>query len=154
MTTNDQHSPTDPTQTPHSEPESSTGPNQLTWYEQAGGYRYIATPRNGRYSVYFDVPSVRPHRWHTIYWTEDQSQYTPAAPRELYRGDDLDAAKAAAQQHHTAAMRLIAWEQYMLDNDPPAPSTMEYTIAAHNLSVATAAAQKQVHVMRRILGLK
>lgn len=120
MTTNDQPSPTHPTQTPHSEPESSTGPDQLGWDERAGGYYLTAKVSHGSYAAYFGDAFENPHRWHAVYWREEQSIYNPAVTTcHLYRGDDLDEALAAAQQHHKAALRRLAWEQYMRDNDPP-----------------------------------
>ncbi|MDO3058493.1 MULTISPECIES: hypothetical protein [Mycobacteriaceae] len=37
----------------------------------------------------------------------------------VYRGVCEDDALAAAQRHHDARQRALAWERYMLDNDPP-----------------------------------
>lgn len=120
MTTNDQPSPTHPTQTPPSEPESSTGPDQLEWTHRGDGHHYFAATNIGAsYSVYFGDAFENPHRWHTVCWKEEQGAYTPPPTSELYRGDDFDEALAAAQQHHNATLRRLAWEQYMRDNDPP-----------------------------------
>ncbi|AMU73717.1 hypothetical protein BAB79_02785 [Mycobacteroides abscessus] len=69
--------------------------------------------------MYFGDAFENPHRWHTVCWKEEQGAYTPPPTSELYRGDDLDEALAAAQQHHNATLRRLAWEQYMRDNDPP-----------------------------------
>ncbi|MDO3245251.1 hypothetical protein [Mycobacteroides abscessus] len=122
MTTNDQPSPTRPIQTPHSAPESSTGPDQLEWTAWGGGHHYIAATRTaGNYSVYFGDAFENPHRWHTAYWREIQGSLNVDDCGELYRGDDLNEALAAAQQHHKATLRRLAWEQYMRDNDPPPP---------------------------------
>lgn len=128
VTTNDQPSPTDPTPTPHSEPESSTGPDKLEWTERGDGHHYIAaTHSGGNYSVYFGDAFENPHRWHTVCWRENQGSLN-VDRGELYRGDDLDEALAAAQQHHRATLRSLAWEQYMRDNDPPAGGATNYLI--------------------------
>ncbi|BAX98873.1 hypothetical protein MSTE_03573 [Mycobacteroides stephanolepidis] len=120
MTTNDQPSPTDPTPTPPSEPESSTGPNQLEWTARGDGHHYNAATRSGgNYSVYFGDAFENPHQWHTVCWREHHGSLT-VDRGELYRGDDLNEALAAAQAHHNATLRRLAWEQYMRDNDPPA----------------------------------
>lgn len=120
--TNDQPSPTNPTQTPPSEPESSTGHDQLEWTED-GASHWRAVTEHGAYAAY----AVSPHHpkdtgWQTIYQprsTVDMrtvylltGQAPEVGPAE---------AKAAAQQHHKATRRRLAWEQYMRDNDPPPP---------------------------------
>ncbi|WP_186380680.1 hypothetical protein [Mycobacteroides abscessus] len=37
----------------------------------------------------------------------------------IYEGDDGPAAVAAAESHHAARTRRLAWERYMAENDPP-----------------------------------
>lgn len=147
VTTNDQPSPTDPTPTPHSEPESSTGPDKLEWTERGDGHHYFAaTHSGGNYSVYFGDAFENPHRWHTVCWRGDEGSLT-VDRGELYRGDDLDEALAAAQQHHRATLRRLAWEQYMLDNDPP---NRPIDILLTQCDKATV----EVNIARQTLGLR
>lgn len=157
MTTNAQPSPTRPTQTPHSEPESSTGPDQLTWAYHAypgnpRGGSWYATTTHGAYLISRETPA--PHDvWGVLFGPAPHTAAGPKAPTIESPGP-LREMKAAVEQHHRAVLRKLAWQRYMLDNDPPAPRTMEYTIAARNLVEVVNDAQKQVHVMRQILGLK
>ncbi|WP_157901262.1 hypothetical protein [Mycobacteroides franklinii] len=114
MTTNDQPSPTDPTPTPHSEPESSTGPDQLEWTEPKPSV-FHADTKGGRYVVY-DRSLYSSTGWMTVYL---QDRGLPTA--HLYKGHSEAEARAAAQAHHNTMIRRLAWEQYMRDNDPPRP---------------------------------
>ncbi|WP_078278560.1 hypothetical protein [Mycobacteroides franklinii] len=40
-------------------------------------------------------------------------------PEEVYLGDSVADAIAAANAHHAAHTRRLAWERYMAENDPP-----------------------------------
>lgn len=40
-------------------------------------------------------------------------------PKEVYLGDSESDAIAAAEAHHVARIRRLAWERYMAENDPP-----------------------------------
>ncbi|MFA4084305.1 hypothetical protein ONA92_21645 [Mycobacteroides salmoniphilum] len=40
-------------------------------------------------------------------------------PSALYRGNDLRAARRAAEKHHLESRRQLAWARYHRENDPP-----------------------------------
>lgn len=44
-------------------------------------------------------------------------KYTPG--EDLYIGGSKKKAIAAAEAHHIARTRRLAWERYMAENDPP-----------------------------------
>lgn len=41
------------------------------------------------------------------------------AENRIHVGDDESEALAAAEAHHVARTRRLAWERYMAENDPP-----------------------------------
>ncbi|WJR32438.1 hypothetical protein P3F83_18175 [Mycobacteroides immunogenum] len=122
MTTNDLPSPTDPTQTPPSEPESSTGPEQLTWQYREDPYNRLsgawhATTTHGAYLISREMSAPR-DVWGVLYGPAPHTATGPKAPTIESPGP-LHVVKAAVEQHHRGVLRRLAWEQYMLNNDPP-----------------------------------
>ncbi|MDO3327496.1 hypothetical protein [Mycobacteroides abscessus] len=150
MTTNDQPSPTDPTQTPPSEPEYSTGPEQLEWeyrgdpYSRLGG-TWHATTTHGAYLISREMPAPR-DVWGVLYGRAPHTAAAPNAPTIESPGP-LDEVKSAVERHHRATLRRLAWEQYMRDNDPPTGSAINYLINQCDQ------AQTSVNIARQILGL-
>lgn len=52
--------------------------------------------------------------WIAGYW-----DYLTSREQYLYRGPAESDAMLAAQSHHEATCRRLAWERYMAENDPP-----------------------------------
>lgn len=80
----------------------------LQWEAQEYGCGHDARSGSGRYTVW-PVEG----EWRVSY--HDGGSHG----MYLYRGPSLSGGMAAAQAHHDATARRLAWERYMAENDPP-----------------------------------
>ncbi|SID32030.1 Uncharacterised protein [Mycobacteroides abscessus subsp. abscessus] len=93
------------------------------------GGTYTLLPRTTEYRLWDPstntTTEVVKRCWITEYVPGSRDWDAIPSSRDLYCGNDLRAARKAAEKHHAETRRRSAWERYMRNNDPPAPTTPE-----------------------------
>lgn len=89
----------------------------LQWEEQSVSSWYTKKRYTANVGMYSYVVDLYDYGDEKAKWRARFGKYTLS--EDLYQGGSKKGALTAAEAHHTARSRRLAWERYMAENDPP-----------------------------------